>query len=77
MRNISATASTIIGVLLLPAVWLFLHYYIGISERFLPSPVRVFGALYDLKPNIFVHVLYTSVRLVIGSSIGGALRVLP
>ena len=76
MRNLSITASTIIGMLLLPAIWLFLHYYVGISERFLPSPVRVFGALYDLKPSIFMHVLYTTVRLVIGSSLGVTLGIL-
>lgn len=75
-KKIPATILVILGIPFLPAVWLFLHYYVGIGERFLPSPVRVFEALYTLKPNILVHALYTTVRFAIGSSLGVVVGIL-
>lgn len=61
---------SILGILLLPAIWFYLHYIQGVGERFLPSPIRVYEAIFDLEPSIFIHLLDTTIRFAVGSLLG-------
>jgi ABC-type nitrate/sulfonate/bicarbonate transport system permease component len=67
LTNISVS---IIGILLLPIIWFVLHYWVGVGERYLPDPVRVYQAIFDIDPNIWIQTLYTLGRFVIGSFLG-------
>jgi ABC-type nitrate/sulfonate/bicarbonate transport system permease component len=69
-KKIIVIISTLIGVGLIPIIWLFLHYYVDVGERFLPSPVRVFESILSLQPNIIMHTLETSIRFIVGSVLG-------
>ena len=62
--------SSVLGVLLMPLIWVFLKSYVGIGDRYLPSIPAVFQAAADLRPGIFVHTYYSLSRLVIGFALG-------
>ncbi|MES2215779.1 MAG: ABC transporter permease subunit [Patescibacteria group bacterium] len=62
--------ATTVGILFLPALWFFLHYIVHVGERFLPSPERVYQAIFDIHPSIFLHIFDTVTRFVIGSLLG-------
>jgi len=69
-KQIGNWVLSIIGVLLLPAIWFYLHYVVKIGERFLPSPESVYQAIFNLDPNIFSHAFDTLIRFVVGSFLG-------
>jgi len=68
-KSIDLIATTA-GILLLPAIWFYLHYVVKIGDRFLPSPLRVYQALFELDPNIWIHLYATATRFVLGSLFG-------
>ena len=61
---------TVVGVLLIPALWVGLKFSFGIPDRFLPSPEQVIEATLVLNPPIFCHALATYARTVIGLIFG-------
>jgi sulfonate transport system permease protein len=63
---------TVIGVLLIPALWFILKENDLVSDRYLPAPAAVFGALWEIEPNVFCHFAYTAFRLVVGLLAGVA-----
>ena len=65
-------ASFVLGILLLPLLWVFLKSCIGIDDRYLPSIPAVFQAAGDLRPGILVHTFYSISRLAIGFCLGVA-----
>lgn len=69
-KKLSGWVASIVGVLLLPTLWFYLHYVVKIGERFLPSPVRVYEAIFALHPSILVHTFDTVTRFIIGSLLG-------
>lgn len=70
MRKTSKTITTLLGAVFLPAIWLFLHYIVGVGERFLPDPVRVVQAIGDLQPSLLSHSTQTTIRFALGSALG-------
>jgi sulfonate transport system permease protein len=60
----------IVGSVLSPVVWILLKQFGLVSDRYLPSPAAVLGACFDIQPNVFLHLAYTSFRLVIGFTLG-------
>jgi ABC-type nitrate/sulfonate/bicarbonate transport system permease component len=75
-KKFGGWVASIVGVLLLPLIWLYLHYVVGVGERFLPSPVRVYEALFAIHPSILVHMFDTITRFVIGSLLGVVVGIL-
>jgi ABC-type nitrate/sulfonate/bicarbonate transport system permease component len=60
----------VIGILLMPIIWIALKEVAHVSDRYLPAPMDVVRAARDIDPNVFVHFLYTACRLVIGFLLG-------
>jgi ABC-type nitrate/sulfonate/bicarbonate transport system permease component len=69
-RALLSFAGSIIFFLVVPAIWIGCKFAFGISDRYLPSPVDVLQACSDLEPNVWVHTLYTAVRLALGFVLG-------
>ena len=61
---------TLIGILLLPLVWVTVKYGFNVEDRFLPSPYSLVTAFNDIEPNIFIHLFYTVLRLWVGFAAG-------
>jgi sulfonate transport system permease protein len=59
-----------LGVVLLFLVWLIAKFGCGISDRYLPSPARVVGAITEIQPSMILHTLATTARLVVGGVVG-------
>lgn len=68
-----AAAIKIAGAIFVPVLWIAIKYGLGVSDRFLPSPISVITAVRDIEPSILVHLGYTTARLAIGFSLGIAL----
>ena len=60
----------IAGAFALPLVWIAIKYGLGVSDRYLPSPLAVLQAVQDIQPNVWVHLAFTSLRLGIGFVLG-------
>lgn len=69
-HSILLGAGSIGWFLLVPAIWICLKYTFGISDRYLPSPIDVLKACSELEPNVWVHLLYTALRLAVGFVLG-------
>ena len=69
MTRAWACTLSVVGVILLPAVWLIVKSC-GVGDRYLPSLTAVLQAFGDLEPNVFVHLGYTSLRVTIGLCLG-------
>lgn len=63
---------TVVGFLLVPAIWIGLKEIGHVSDRYLPAPMDVVTAAIEIDPNIIVHVAYTACRLVVGFLLGTA-----
>lgn len=63
-------AFRLIGLLLLPVIWILLKNVAGVTDRYLPSIARVFSAGSDIEPNIFIHFAFTTSRFIIGFLLG-------
>jgi ABC-type nitrate/sulfonate/bicarbonate transport system permease component len=59
-----------IGRILLALLWIFLCYGIDVPERYLPRPAAVFGAILDIDPPLYVHVIATMTRIITGTIAG-------
>lgn len=59
-----------VGALLMPVLWVVLHYWVGVEERYLPSPLRVVEAAFVLDPSVFTHGALTAFRLLVGFILG-------
>jgi len=57
---------TLIGIFLLPAIWIATKEFLHVSDRYLPSPISVLRACMEIEPNVALHTLYTAVRLILG-----------
>ena len=68
--KIAVALTGITGVLLLPAIWITVKVTFQISDRYLPSPLAVWGAFNDLDPSLWHHMFVTASRLAIGSCLG-------
>lgn len=64
-----------IGGLLLVIVWIAVKFGLGVSDRYLPSPVAVATAFRDVEPSILTHTLVTVLRLVVGGIAGVAVGI--
>jgi ABC-type nitrate/sulfonate/bicarbonate transport system permease component len=60
----------IVGAFALPLAWIAIKYGLGVSDRYLPSPLSVLQAVQDIQPNVWVHLAFTSLRLGIGFVLG-------
>jgi len=60
----------IAGAFALPLVWITIKYGLGVSDRYLPSPLAVLQAVQDIQPNVWIHLAFTSLRLGIGFVLG-------
>lgn len=69
-NKIKRTLITLAGALALLVVWIFVKYGLGMSDRYLPSPIAVLQAVQDIQPNVWVHLAFTSFRLGIGFILG-------
>lgn len=84
MKNISTTfknkrsarRNTAISVAILPAIWLFLSYAIGVPQRYLPSPDMVLHDIILVGPQILLHSLISLVRIITGFLIGSIVGLL-
>lgn len=61
---------TFVGMVAMPLVWIFVKYVLGVSDRFLPSPLAVLRAVEDIHPTVWVHLAFTGLRLVVGFILG-------
>lgn len=50
--------------------WFFSTHFGLIKPLYLPKPIKVFEALFDIKNNIFKHILASSIRLIFGYILG-------
>ena len=66
INGIRRIALIIIGVCLLPGIWLGLKYFCGVSDRYLPAPLDVFNAITDLEPSFSRHLTATTLRCIVG-----------
>lgn len=66
----------VIGILLIPSVWLTVKYAFNIEDRFLPSPNSLFFAFQDIEPNLIIHSSYSIFRLLVGFTSGIILGIL-
>lgn len=64
------------GGLSLVILWIAIKHLLGVSDRYLPSPMAVLQAVRDLEPPIWMHAAFTATRLVIGFCLGLALGLL-
>lgn len=60
----------ILGYVLILLIWASLKYIYHISDRYLPSFVDVFTCIADFKPNLLVHIGWTTTRLLVGFILG-------
>lgn len=60
----------VIGVILMPTIWITLKQFGHISDRYLPSPADVIRAATEIDPNIAIHIAFTAIRLVLGFLLG-------
>ncbi len=70
VKSLASYIVPIVGILLMPAIWIVLKEFFHISDRYLPSPTDVLRAITEIDPNVIVHTTCTAVRLVIGFILG-------
>lgn len=56
----------LLGLVLVPAIWILLKQFDLVSDRYLPSPQAVLRACFEVDPNIISHTGFTAMRLVSG-----------
>lgn len=61
---------SVIGALLVPAIWILAKSWIGVGDRYLPSLPDVARAYKDISPSIWQHLAATSTRLAVGFGLG-------
>lgn len=69
-------ALTAIGCFAGPVIWILLKQFGIVSDRYLPAPMAVLEAFNEVEPSIFVHLAYTSIRLVTGFIAGSVTGIL-
>jgi ABC-type nitrate/sulfonate/bicarbonate transport system permease component len=55
-----------VGFVLIPLLWIAVKQFGLVSDRYLPAPMAVLGACWDIQPNVFLHLAFTAFRLVTG-----------
>ena len=60
------TIGKIVGVLLVPCLWIIVKQTGLVSDRYLPSPSAVLSACFEVQPSVFYHFAVTALRLVVG-----------
>jgi len=63
---------TVVGIILVPAIWVALKYLFHVSDRYLPTPLSVIDTFTSIEPNIMIHFSYSLARLIIGY-VGGVI----
>lgn len=76
MKQTTKYIVKILGIILVPAIWVGVKYTFSIEERFLPSPKAVLSAFKIIEPNILIHTSYSLLRLIIGFLSGIALGIM-
>jgi len=71
-NKIASYAVPVIGIILMPAIWIALKQFGHISDRYLPAPADVIRAATEIDPNVMVHLACTACRLVSGFLLGTA-----
>ena len=56
----------IIGIILMPVIWIALKQFAHVSDRYLPAPTDVIRAATEIDPSVIIHTCCTAVRLVLG-----------
>ncbi len=69
-KNTASYIVPIVGIILMPVIWVTLKELFHVSDRYLPSPIDVVRASIEIDPSILVHTTCTAVRLVIGFLLG-------
>jgi ABC-type nitrate/sulfonate/bicarbonate transport system permease component len=67
---------TVIGCLAGLVIWISLKQFGIVSDRYLPAPMAVLEVFNEVEPSIFVHLAYTSFRLVAGFIAGSVTGIL-
>lgn len=62
----------IVGIVLMPMIWIILKEFGHISDRYLPAPLDVIRAAREIDPSVFIHLSFTATRLVLGFLAGTA-----
>lgn len=73
MRRVFEVIVFLIGIVLIPGIWVLLKIYDVVPDRLLPSPGEVILAYKDIEPSILIHFASTGLRLIVGFSMGIAL----
>ena len=67
----SGSVLRVVGALSIPTIWIVLSLSGVVQPLYLPSPIRVFQAIFDIQnPNLLVHISSTLALIVIGYTIG-------
>ena len=61
---------SIIGILFFFSLWVILSMFEFVNPLILPSPVRVIGSIVDVGYDLLLHLLFTTIRIVIGLMFG-------
>jgi ABC-type nitrate/sulfonate/bicarbonate transport system permease component len=69
-KSVTSYMVPVIGIILMPSIWIALKQFGHISDRYLPSPSDVLRAVTEIDPNIFFHLGFTAARLVFGFLLG-------
>lgn len=65
-NNTASHLVPIIGIILMPVIWVALKYFTHVSDRYLPAPTDVIRAATEIDPSVIIHASCTTVRLVLG-----------
>lgn len=66
----TSRAMSFIGVFIFITTWFILSLFKIINPLILPSPIRVLGSIIDVGFILFLHILSTMVRIIIGLLLG-------
>jgi sulfonate transport system permease protein len=66
---------SLIGISLIPLVWLGAKWGFSVSDRFLPSIQSVGRAAFSLDPPIYYHAIATYLRTIVGLILGTVLGI--
>jgi sulfonate transport system permease protein len=70
--RVKSYAVPLIGLFLMPIIWIAVKEVGHVSDRYLPSPLDVLRAAQDIDPSILLHLSFTAGRLVLGFLLGTA-----
>jgi sulfonate transport system permease protein len=76
MNKIKRIGLRLVGVLIIPIIWIALKLVFNVSDRYLPSIGSVLDSFFTINPNIIVHFTWSLGRLVVGYVGGVAIGII-